>query len=206
MNESKSNETRGPAPPEKGNAMSPKLAKWIRIFTLPQVMALIAIAFLWGDYPPGHGWFAALALTGLPLLSYAVWRAVPALHARGRDTQRKLAVIFSVSGYGLGLALFLAEGGRGTELFVYLAYALTGALVAVSPRLFGSRASGHAAGTAGPVMILALRKSPWFLLGLGLLLPVFSSSRALGRHTSRELWLGTAHAIVSALILALLFR
>ena len=184
--------------------MKEKTAKLIRILTLPQLLLLIALLLLRKQYPGGHVWAAAALLCLLPLLAYPVCAVVPKLRAEGRPMQRKLAVIFSVSGYALGLLYCLVTHGRGTELFVYLCYFLTGGLIALSSFGFHLKSSGHAAGVVGPVIILALRLSPWYLFGLLLMVPVWRSSVALGRHTPRELILGGSYPILVGIVLMLL--
>ena len=52
-------------------------------------------------------------------------------------------------------------------------------------------------------MILALRKSIWYLFGLLALIPVFVSSLVLKRHTKRELILGGLYACIAGILLTL---
>lgn len=184
--------------------MNEKTAKTIRILTLPPVLLLVALLLLKNQYPPGHWGIAVTLLCVLPLLSYPVWRTIPKYYEGGRSVQRKMAVIFFVSGYILGFLYCLITRGSGTELFVYLCYLISGGLIALSSFCFNLKSSGHAAGVTGPVMILAFRLSPWYLLGLLLMIPVWKSSVALGRHSERELILGGSYSIITGIILALL--
>lgn len=183
--------------------MSAKTAKILRIVTLPQLLVFVMILLLRDQYPKGHALAAILTLSIFPLLSYPVCKFVPALAKGGRPTQRKTAVIFAVAGYAAGLVFSFAADGSATEQFVYLCYSLCGVLIAVSTRLFGLKASGHACGAAGPAVILAIRKSIWYLFGLLALIPVFVSSLVLKRHTKRELILGGLYACIAGILLTL---
>lgn len=182
--------------------MNARTAKILRILFLPQLLVCIVIALLHDQFPTGHAAVALLTLCAFPLLAYLACRCIPKLHRQGRPMQRKMAVAFSVLGYAAGLLFAFAAHGTPTEQFVYLTYSLCGLLIAASTRLFGLKASGHACGVAGPVVILALRKSLWYLLGLAALVPVFLSSLALKRHTLRELVLGSAYAVLIGAVLS----
>ena len=183
--------------------MKQHLAKAIRIATVPPIGAAILITLLWTSYPPYHALGALFCLAVLPALSYLVWVSIPPLRRRGRPLQRKLAVLFSVVGYGLGLGLALGLGGSRVELCINLCYCFSGALIALTSAL-GLRSSGHAAGVAGPIAVLSLWKSPWYLLGAGVMGAVVWSSLQLKRHTPRELLLGALYPTVCALVLFLL--
>ena len=60
--------------------MNEKLAKALRILTLPPVLVLVLILLLRSQYPPLHAAIAVLTLAVFPLLAYLVWRCVPTLH------------------------------------------------------------------------------------------------------------------------------
>ncbi len=186
--------------------MSEDLAKAIRIVTLPQVMVFFLILLLGDQIPVWHDGMAIVLLCILPLLSYLYWRITPKLRRQGRKSQRKLAIAFSVVGYVLGTVYCITSNGSQTELFMYLCYVICGALIALSSYAFHIKSSGHAAGVVGPVMILSLRVSPWFLFGLLLMIPVGISSVRLGRHTPKELLLGSCYPVVVALLLQLFLR
>lgn len=183
--------------------MNTKQARILRILLLPQLLACIVIFLLRAQFPTGHAPVAVLTLCVFPLLAYPVCRCIPSLHRRGRPLQRRMAVAFAVIGYAAGLSFCFAANGSQTERFVYLTYSLCGLLIAVSTHLLGLKASGHACGVTGPVVILTLRKSLWYLFGLAALVPIFLSSLALKRHTLRELVLGSACAVLIGAVLSL---
>lgn len=180
-----------------------KLAKTIRTLTVPPVMAAVFILILFlNDYlTPAASLEAVFFLSILPVLAYPICRFIPVLHRGGRNTERKMAVILSVAGYLLGLVLTLILHGTPMELLIYSTYLITGALIAVFSYVFHIKSSGHASATAGPIAVLTLWISPWFLTGLLVLAAIFWSSITLKRHTLPELLLGSACSICSAALL-----
>lgn len=176
----------------------------IRVMTLPPLMAAAALCILrWkqGLFPGGSLWAGIFFLSVLPLMAYPVCFVVPALRAKGRPLQRKMAVAFSVAGYLGGVVYCLLLGLWGTELTVFLTYFFSGVLIAVLSSCFHFKCSGHASGMAGPITLLGMQVSPLCFLGYGLLVPVFSSSLKLQRHTREEL---VAGALTPAVLLVLL--
>lgn len=180
--------------------MNVRIAKLIRILTLPQLMVIWTVILLRREL--GSDFRALMVvffLTVLPLLSYPFCAIIPRLRAGGRKTQRNTAVAFSVAGYFAGLLYAFLCGGNTMEVFIYLCYISSGILIAVGTAL-GCRASGHMAGMAGPVVMLSLTKSPWFALVGILMLPIAYSSLKLRRHTMLELILGALSSAVPVVI------
>ena len=186
--------------------MSEDCAKAVRVLTLPPVMVFVLILLLGDQIPPRHHEMAIVLLCMAPLISYLYWRISPALREQGRKSQRRLAIQFSVVGYICGTVYCIVDGGSETELFMYLCYVVSGVLIALSSAVFHVKSSGHAAGVVGPALILALRVSPWYLFGLLLMIPVSISSVKLGRHTPRELLLGSCYPLVTSLLLQLCLK
>lgn len=177
--------------------------KALRIVLSPPLLICAAVLLLRDGFAAGHTAMALFCLGVLPSLSYLVWRVTPPLYSGGRPTQRKLAVAFSVAGYLIGLIFCLICEGSDTERFLYISYVFSAVMIALTSH-FGVKSSGHAAGVMGAVMLLTFRASPWYLLGVLLLLPVWISSRRLGRHTDRELLLGALYPTAVSVFLACL--
>lgn len=178
----------------------------VRVMTLPPLMAAAALCILrWqaGLFPGNSLWAGLFFLSVLPLMAYPVCFAVPALRAKGRPLQRKMAVYFSVAGYLFGTVYCLLQGLWGMELSVFLTYLFSGVVIAVCSSCFHFKCSGHASGMAGPITLLGMQVSPICFLGYGLLVPVFSSSLKLHRHTKEEL---VAGALTPAALLILLMQ
>lgn len=183
--------------------MKQTAARVIRVATVPPLMALVLALILWGNgvLPPAGALRIILFLSVLPTLAYPVWAAVPSLRARGRDSQRPLAVIFSVAGYLAGTAVCLCGCGGRTELLLFLSYLISGGLIALFSFAFKVMGSGHAAGTAGPVTVLICLLGPWYALGGAVLAAVFWSSLVLKRHTLLQLVLGSLFSAAAVVLL-----
>lgn len=176
----------------------------VRVITLPPLMAAAALVILRGQlglFPGSSLMMGIFFLCLLPLMAYPLCFAVPALRKKGRTMQRKVAVYFSVAGYLSGTVYCLLQGLWGMELTLFLTYLFSGVLIAVFSSCFHFRCSGHASGMAGPITMLGMQVSPLCFLGYGLLVPVFSSSIKLQRHTREEL---VAGALTPAVLLLLL--
>lgn len=151
-----------------------------------------------------HYGMATFFLTVLPLLAYPVAYLVPALHKRGRNTERNLAIVFSVAGYIGGFLYVMLCGGTGFEKVVFGTYLISGVIVAVCTCVH-FKASGHTCGCSGPIAILAKFVSPWFLLGYLFLIPICWSSRKLKRHSAGQLAAGTVVPVLALWISCILF-
>ena len=184
--------------------MGKKIAKVIRVLTTAPVFALILCTILYLLVP---GSFASLShylwalgfLVILPLLAYPVAWAVPALRKKGRPLQRNLAVVFSVVGYVGGFLFAMLAGGTPTEKILFGTYLLSGVTIGICT-VCHFKASGHTCGCSGPIAMLAVTVSPWFLLGYGLLTPIIWASKKLGRHTAGQLAAGVLIPVAAMLL------
>lgn len=184
-------------------SLKDRLAKAVRIFTTPPVFAFALCTIAYFELENGfassaHYWLSVFFLTLLPLLSYLLFISVPALRKKGRNTERNLALAFSVAGY-VGGFLFSHWGGTAFERAVMDTYLFSGALLALCT-LLHFKASGHTSGCSGPLIALALFVSPWYLLGYILLTPVVWSSLKLKRHTPLQLLTGALIPVMAMLL------
>lgn len=185
-------------------AMKKFFAKLIRVLTTPPVFAALLCSLLYvlsddAFASTGHLLAALGFLTALPLLAYPVAALLPALRRRGRDGQRNLALVFSVLGYIGGFLFAMLGGGTATEKVLFGTYLLSGAVLAVCT-LLHFKASGHTCGCSGPIAMLTVFISPWFLCGYLLLSLVIWSSKALGRHTGAQLLVGAVIPVLAMLL------
>lgn len=192
--------------------MTEKTAKVIRVLTTAPVFAAILSTLLYyllpdGFASTGHYLAAIGCLVVLPLLAYPISCAVPALRKKGRDGQRNLAVIFSVIGYIAGFLFALLCGGTATEKVLFGTYLISGIGIAACAAL-RFKASGHACGCSGPIAMLAVFVSPWFLTGYLLLVPVVWASKKLGRHSAVQMLVGAIIPVAAMLLcrIALILR
>lgn len=180
--------------------MTKRLAKLLRAVMTPPVFAAALCTLLYvllpGSFSSAGHFLAALGfLTGLPLLAYPVAALVPTLRRKGREGQRNLALVFSVLGYVGGFTFAMLADGTVTEKVLFATYLCSGAALAVCT-LLHFKASGHTCGCSGPIAMLALYVSPWFLFCYPLLTLTVWSSRRLGRHTPSQLFVGAVIPVV----------
>ena len=187
------------------------LAKVIRVITVPPLLISALLVTLY-FYPSGvftsfSSLLHAVAFLGvIPALSYLVWALIPSLRKKGRDSQRKLAFVFSILGY-LGGAVYAltADISRGLTV-ILLTYFVSVILLTLINKLTVFRASGHGCGVTGPLILPAYFVSPiWILPSLCGLLAVYLSSIALKRHTLKELVAGSSAALLSFFFCLVLF-
>lgn len=184
--------------------MADKAAKIIRVTTVPPVMALVLaiILFIGKAFTLASLLRMAACVAGFPLLAYILCWSIPALRKKGRPFERSVAIAFSVAGYAAGTLFCIFGSGTREELIVFLSYLISGALIAVFSALFHFKASGHAAGVAGPVMMLTVTFGPIYLLGYLFSALVFWSSIRLKRHTLAQLLVGGAFSSIAVLALS----
>ena len=137
-----------------------------------------------------------------PLLAYPAQPFLKHFKDKGRQGQRTLAMIFAVAGYILCCACNLIFGSSAGNRMIVLGYLFSDAAIFVFNKAFGLRASGHACGIAGPTMLFVyfgMYIHAFIYVALTAL--VYCSSLKTGRHTMRELILGTLIPIFVVVLL-----
>lgn len=185
--------------------MKNKLAKTIRAISVPPiVVTIMAVAlFLLKTTTLTETLFLFLFLGFIPFLSYPLSFI---LKKRSRDEVRKLAFIFSIISYTLGLfySLFI---DLSIELeIIYLTYFLSVLILTFINKVIKVKASGHMTSITGPLLIsiyLIGFKSIFITLALYIL--VFWSSLYLKRHTKREMILGSLTVLISFLLANIIY-
>lgn len=181
-------------------------SKVIRILTVPPVLALLMFTYLWFFMPSVFITIvdfvlAVLFICILPSLAYALQPALKRWFP-GRDGQRNLAMILSVTGYICGFVTCLALHQSPYLFLIYCAYFICGLAVLISSKVFLFKLSGHAVGVAGPVAILTIFRQPICLIGIPILVFVFISSYQLKRHTIPQIVSGIIVPFVVGVFLA----
>jgi len=188
-----------------------KLSFVIRKITVPPVFAasLLIIAYIIYPHYFGSIWHmlgGLVFLCILPLLAYPLQKYIPHFKDKGRDGQRSLAMIFSAVGYLLGtLTAFIADAPAELKI-IYLEYLLCGIAMLVLNKVFKLKASGHACGIVGPVLLMLYFKMyiP-AIVGTLLIIPVYVSSLKTKRHTAPQLLGGSFIPLVALGIISLLY-
>ncbi len=179
----------------------------IRKISIPPVFAacLLTLTFILRRQYIGAPWHLAIGLISLavlPTLAYPLQRFIKGYKDRGREGQRTLAMIFSFVGYLVAVASALILPSPEELKLIYLEYLLCGISILVFNNGFHLKASGHACGIVGPVL-LALRFRMFIPSAVGALLvvPVFYASLSTKRHTA---WQLVGGASISGICLAFL--
>jgi len=188
-----------------------KLSFFTRVVTVPPVFATALLLVLFFTRPEyiGNVWFLLAGiffLTVLPLLAYPLQRFIPRYKDRGREGQRKLAVIFSFAGYVLGMITVLIFNAPRELKMVFCEYVLCGLCIFICDKVFKFKASGHACGSVGPAaMLLYLGQYIAAIVFAILIIPAFVSSLTTKRHTLKELISGSIVPLLMLVIVYLIF-
>jgi len=174
-----------------------RIAKIIRIITVAPLMALILLTSLFFVLPEELGGIhfyliSVICLTVLPLIGYPLQPFLPYFKSRGRDGQRTLAIIMAVLGYFCSIIYAAVFQAPKMVWVVYLLYLLSGIGIMFFNKVLKVRASGHACGVVGPVLLASyyLGKKV-FALAIFLIAIVFWSSLKMKRHTKSQLFWGS---------------
>jgi len=182
----------------------------IRKITVPPVFAALFLLITYIVYPSYFGsvWHLFggwLFLCILPLFAYPLQKYIPHFRDRGRSGQRSLAMIFSAVGYLLGTIAAFITNAPSELKFIYGEYLLCGIVMLLLNKVFKLKASGHACGIFGPILLLLhFRLYIPAIIGTALIVPVFVSSIKTKQHTLYQLLGGSLIPAVVLLILALI--
>lgn len=186
-----------------------RLAKILGVVTIPPVIGGILLTLLQLTEGSGfndgfHYWLSMSFLVFLPLLAYPIHAAFPKLRKGGREAQRKMALVVAPVCYLLGLILALYFGAPYGYLVFSLAYVLSMAFLLFLNGVVKVKASGHACGVTGPVVLAAYYMGSWAWLWLLLLPLVYWARLTANRHTVKELLFGTLSALLGTVIAILM--
>lgn len=180
------------------------LAKIISIITLVPVVAAATITWIYAMYSEffiSAWWYVycILFLVLIPISAYPLKYLFPSILNQGRRGERKLAFIMSVIGYVLGTLFCIIFKGPDIVLKIFLAYLISGIVLSFINKALKLKASGHACGISGPLTLL-IYFIGWEAIWTVILLPlVYWSREKLGRHTGKELVIGTLVGVFSSL-------
>jgi len=190
--------------------MSVHFSKFLRVLLLAPILALILLATcrIFKPHIFVTDWsflMAILTLVVLPLLSYPLSIILPKVKEKGRDGQRKLAIIFSMAGYVIGFCLcFLITTSQELKV-MFLTYLLSASLIGLFTFVIKLKASGHACGMMGPIAYLSYFVSPWCLTLMFGLIFIYWPAIKLKRHNIFELILGTVFPVIAMFISIAIF-
>ncbi len=189
-----------------------KISLLIRKMTIPPVFAVALLISVYIFYPAyiGSVWQLLLGivfLAGLPSLAYPLQKYIPHFKEKGRDGQRSLAMIFSFAGYLFGTFTALLIHSPIELKSIYLEYLYCGITMLALNKLIKIKASGHACGIVGPVLLMVYFKLyiP-ALVGALFIVPVYISSVKTKRHSVSQLIAGSIIPLAMLMIVYLVTR
>lgn len=177
-----------------------KTARFVRAVTVPPALVCALLLILFFSRRSLFSGVAALLwslalLVLVPLFAYPLAALLPGWEKKGREGERNLAFVMNFAGYTAALLYGLFTRVSAGLLLIYWTYFLSVAVLLLLNKVIRLRASGHACGIAGPLILLC-----WFFGWAGILpcAAVFAavvwSSLTLKRHTPRELLVGALSA------------
>ena len=189
-----------------------KISFIIRKLTVPPVFAIVLLCSVYFIKPASIGsvWqllIACVFLAGLPLLAYLLQKYIPHFKDKGRDGQRNLAMLFSFVGYLLGTLITMWQDAPVELKIIYLEYLFCGIAMLVLNKVFKIKASGHACGVIGP-MIMMIYLGLYIPAAICALfaVPVYISSIRTKRHTPMQLLGGALIPLAMLVIVHLIMR
>jgi len=183
-----------------------RFLKTIRVVTVAPLMGFLVLTIIYFARPAAFSYslvqylLAVLFITVLPLLAYPLQPFIPKFRDKGRTGQRDLAIITAFLGYVCGLITVICGRVSSGLWLIYLTYFISGLGILVSSRLLKIKASGHACGVAGPIVLLVYFFGPIGLLGLPLLLLAFYASIKMKRHSVSEFLSGSLISVAALII------
>ena len=113
-------------------------------------------------------------------------------------------MIFAVAGYLLGCVSCLIFPTSPALRTVYLEYLLCGIVLLLVNKVFRRKASGHACGVTGPVLLLLyFGLYPQAAAGAALTVLTWIASIRTGRHTLPQLLAGSLISLAAMAVLAI---
>lgn len=183
-----------------------KISIFIRKITIPPVFAVVLLSSMYFIQPKGIGspWqllSGILFLAILPILAYPLQKYIHPFKDKGRDGQRTLAMLFSFAGYLLGTVATFTSAAPIELKSIFIEYLFCGISMLLLNKLFKLKASGHACGIIGPI-ILMVYFGLYIPAGVCsvFVIPVYISSLRTKQHTPMQLLGG---ALIPAVMLVL---
>lgn len=180
------------------------VAKIIRILTLPTLLFFALILTLYfvrreAFAEPFSALVPVLGIGVFPILSYPISMVLPR-SVRGRRSQRIVAFVFSAIGYTVSFVLCAAWHLGDVVTLMCATYFFSVSLL-IMFNLFGIKASGHACGTAGPLVFLCYNVGFIYIIPCAALFCLSAwASVKLARHTPKEFFFGTLCAVIAFLL------
>lgn len=191
--------------------MKKNLSILIRVISIPPIMIFALLTILYRSDP---GMFltqrdlvmSLICLALIPALAYPLSALIPALHRKGREGQRTLALFLSAFGYLLAWVYGLISACSSKLFLIYTTYLLSVIILLIFNKVIKLRASGHACSISGPIVFACcFLGTKAVVTSISMYSMILWASLASKRHTLKEFAFGTLTCIlafgISALIL-----
>ena len=191
--------------------MKERVAKAIRIITVPPVLTLAMLGILYYLYGEKFATLSQLVmalilLVLVPSCAYLISNSENNNQTDKRGKQRKMAFIFNLVGYLSAMIIGFFMMCTEMMMCILISYFLAVLILTFVNKVSGVKASGHACSCVLPYLILCYWSGgKVVLICLILYLGEFWASVSLKRHTVFEFISGSFVAIVVFSIVFLLF-
>ena len=187
--------------------MSHSMALTIRKLTLAPLMAALMLIYLYCVRSDIFGSVQMLVMQLLflsifPLFAYPLQPLIPRYREQGREGQRHLAMLFAFIGYWFDCTFNFNLNVEKELSMVGWVYLLSGVLILFLNCLCKLHVSGHAAGiSAAASLPIALGHPEVLLIGIPVMMLIFTASIKSKRHTMPQLIGGALIPVILTLIL-----
>lgn len=180
--------------------MKEKIAKFVRVITVPPVLASAMLVILYCSFGKE---FASLAevLMGILCLSIVPVCVYPIAgleknRSDTRENQRRIAFILNLAGYLIALVIGITMKYPKMLVSIFWAYLIAVLILTFVNKETHLRASGHAASCVLPYLVLSYWMGGWSVLLCICLYGIeFWASVELKRHTIQEFLIGSLAAV-----------
>ena len=174
-----------------------EIAKFIRGITVPPCLVVVLIIILVNMkselFQNLTEVIVAVACLGIiPVLAYPLQTFLRKYRDGGREAQRNLAFLCNLIGFSLAVLLgYVLHVNIELQLMFHM-YFLSVLLLTICNKGLHLRASGHACGVTGPLLLLIYFGGVYWIIPCVLLgIAIAWASLELRRHTKKELVMGS---------------
>lgn len=184
-----------------------KIAKLIRILSIPPIMFLIFVLLLIKErknifISPNEIIILYMLIGFIPILAYPLSNKIQSFSKLEREGQRELAFLFTLVGYtSAAIYSYLNNSNIEVKIITY-SYCLTVYILTLFNKFLHIKASGHACSFASPIILSCLLlKNNYLLIGIIIGFLITWASIYLKRHTLKEIITGILISCVSILLI-----
>lgn len=180
-------------------------AKTIRYITVAPICALLLNISVYSFKPEAFRNIYELlliifVLSIVPLLAYPAQKQFKIIEGNPRESERKLAFIFSIISYIIGAFIAVFTNIPVLQKVIYITYFFSGIFMVIFNFIFNVRASGHMCGFVGPMALVIYIHGSAAYFSIVILILIVWSSLYLKRHKWSDLLVGSMIPVVAMLL------